>query len=46
MKQKISLLFVYYSACAAGIASGFATGFADFVAYRFLVGMAYDFHYM
>lgn len=33
-------------ACAAGVATGFAVGFADYVAYRFLVGLAYDLHYM
>ena len=33
-------------ACAAGVATGFAKGFADYVACRFLVGLAYDLHFM
>ena len=33
-------------ACAAGVATGFARGFADYVACRFTVGLAYDLHYM
>ena len=33
-------------ACGAGVATGFSKGFVDFVIYRFLVGMAYDLHYM
>lgn len=33
-------------ACAAGVVTGFARGFADYVACRFAVGFAYDLHYM
>ncbi|XP_045031392.1 solute carrier family 22 member 5 isoform X2 [Daphnia magna] len=33
-------------ACGAGVATGFAKGFVDYVVCRFLVGMAYDLHYM
>ena len=33
-------------ACAAGVATAFAQDFATYVACRFLVGMAYDLHYM
>ncbi|EFX83170.1 hypothetical protein DAPPUDRAFT_48504 [Daphnia pulex] len=33
-------------ACGAGVATGFCRGFVDFVVCRFLVGMAYDLHYM
>ena len=33
-------------ACVFGIATGFAYNFATYVACRFLVGMAYDLHYM
>ncbi|XP_046636167.1 solute carrier family 22 member 5-like [Daphnia pulicaria] len=33
-------------ACVAGVATGFCRGFVDFVVCRFLVGMAYDLHYM
>ena len=33
-------------ACGAGVATGFASGFVDFVVCRFFVGLAYDLHYM
>jgi MFS family permease len=33
-------------ACGAGMATGFCRGFIDFVVCRFLVGMAYDLHFM
>ncbi|XP_069957558.1 solute carrier family 22 member 13 [Cherax quadricarinatus] len=32
--------------CVAGIASAFCTSFASFTAFRFIVGMTYDTHYM
>ena len=33
-------------ACVAGVATAFADGFVSYVTCRFIVGLAYDLHYM